>query len=282
MNGLLTNAVGRPVAVGLLVGLVVLLVTQLRGDEYEARVSLLATPAAASDQFGEVVALSLPAVVEVARNPSVLAAAARTGTSAADLADGVAVELVPASGLARLTVRAPSAERAAKAATAIAGAVIAANLLAPAGTLRLLDERPDVTRVAPDRPLGVGLALAAAVVAGVAAAALWHVRPGDGVRAALAAAGIHQPVTTARADDPTLPERLKTLCAATTRQARVVAVVPALSKDATGLARRMGVKPEGAGTAVIAVTPTGRRHDELSTVAAALPKDAVLVAVVLT
>jgi len=274
--------VGRPVAVGLLVGLLILLVTQLRGDEYEARVSLLATPAAAADQFGEVVALSLPAVVEVARSPSVLAVAARTGTSAEDLADGVAVELVPASGLARLTVRAPSAEQATKAAIAIARAVIAANLLTPAGTLRLLDERPDVTQIAPDRPLGVGLALAAAAVAGVAAAALWHVRPGNGVRTALTAAGIHHPVTTARADDPALPDRLKALCAAVARPARVVAVMPALAKDAATLARRMGVQPDGAGTAVIAVTPAGRRHDELSTVAGALQNDMVLVAVVLT
>jgi hypothetical protein len=267
--------VGRSVVVGLLVGLVVLLATQLRGDEYEARVGLLATPAGAATQFGEVVALSLPAVVEVARSPTVLAAAK---TLSAD----VAVELVPASGLARLTVRAPSAEQAGRAATAIARAVIAADLLAPAGTLRLLDERPDVTQVAPDRPLGVGLALAAAVVAGVAAAALRQVRPGNGVRAALSSAGIHHPVTTAKADDPQLPDRLTALCAAAARPARVVAVVPALAKEAANLTRRMGVAPEDTGTAVIAVTPAGRRQDALSTVAGVLPADAVLVAVVLT
>jgi capsular polysaccharide biosynthesis protein len=279
---ILTSTVGRPVLAGLLVGLLVLLVTQLRDDEYEARVSLLATPAGEASQFGEVVALSLPAVVEVAQSPSVLAEAARTGTSAEDLAGGVSVELVPASGLARVTVRAASGERAAKAATAIARSVIAANLLAPAGTLRLLDDRPDVTQVAPDRPLGVGLALAVAVLAGIATAALWHVRPGNGVRAALNAAGVHHPVATAKADDPALPARLTALCTAAARPARVVAVVPALTKDAAGLARRMGVKPEGTGTAVIAMTPSGRRQDELSRVAGVLPEDAVLVAVVLS
>jgi hypothetical protein len=263
----------RSVVAGLLVGLVVLLATQLRGDEYEARVGLLATPVAGAPQFGEVVALSLPAVVELARSPSVLA---KADAPAAD----VAVELVPASGLARLTVRAPSAEQASTAVTAIARAVIAANLLTPAGTLRLLDEHPDVTQVAPDRPLGAGLALVAAVVATVAAAALWQVRPG--VRAALAAAGIHHPVTTVTADDPDLPDRLTALCAAAARPARVVAVVPTLAKDAANLARRMGVEPDSAGTAVIAVAPAGRHQDELSTVAGVLPVDAVLVAVVLT
>jgi hypothetical protein len=273
----------RAMAVGLLVGLAVLLATQLRGDVYEARVGLLATPAGAAPQFGEVVALSLPAVVEVARSPSVLRTAARsTGIPAVELAEDVTVELVPASGLARLSVRAETGEEATQAATAIARGVIAANLLAPAGTLRLLDERPDVTQVAPDRPLSAGLALAAAVVAAIAAAALWQVRPANGVRAALSSAGIHHPVTTAQADDPGLPDRLTALCTAASRPPRVVAVLPTLTEEATALARRMGIKPHHTGTGVIAVTRTGRHQNELSTMAGILPKDTVLIAVVLT
>jgi hypothetical protein len=286
---------GRPLVAGLLAavltGLLVLLATELRGDEYEARIGLLAIPAApaagVTAQYGEVVALTLPALVEVAHSPSVLrAAAVATGTSPDQFAEHVAVELVPASGFARLSVRAPSATQAGAAVTAIARRLVDARLLAPVGTLRLLDGRPDIAQVAPDRPLGLGLALAAAAVAGVAAAALCHARrPGHAaVRAALAAAGIHHPVTTARADEPDLPERLAALCTAAGRAARVVAVAPAVAGQATALARRMtdDVFPVGADTGVIAVTRGGRgRQDELATVAGTLPADAVLLAVVL-
>jgi hypothetical protein len=283
---------GRPVVTGLLVaaltGLAVLLATGLHGEEFEARVSLLAAPAApvtgTTAQYGEVVSLTLPALVEVARSPSVLqAAAAQAGLPAEELGEHVAVELVPASGLARLSVRGRSAAQAGGAAIALARSVIAADLLAPAGTLRLLDTRPDVAQVAPDWPLGVGLALAAAAVAGIAAVALCRVRClGDGaVRAALAAAGIHRPVTTARAGDPDLPERLSALCAAAARSARVVAVVPELGGEAMALAERMAVKRHrnSAGPAVIALTRRGRQ-DELAAVVSALPADSVLLGVV--
>jgi hypothetical protein len=271
-----------------LTGAVVLLAVLLRGEEYEARVGLLATPAGpapgSTAQYGEVVALTLPALVELARSPSVLRAAADGWTSPEELGEHVAVELVPASGVARLSVRGPSAARAGAAAETIARAMIDAGLLAPAGTLRLLDAAPDVARVAPDRPLGIGLALAAAVVAGVAVLALCQVRrPGNAaVRAALTAAGTHHPVTTARVGDPGLPERLAALCAATGRGARVVAVAPALAREATALARRMPASPHpGAGAGVIAVTRARGPQDELATVAGALTADDVLVAVVL-
>lgn len=284
---------GRPVVAGSLVavltGAVVLLATLLRGEEYEARVGLLATPAAptagVTAQYGEVVSLTLPALVELARSPSVLRAAAGNWTSPEELGEHVAVELVPASGLARLSVRAPSSARASAAATSIARSMVDARLLDPAGTLRVLDPRPDVAQVAPDRRLGLGLALVAAVVAGVTAAALCQVRrPGSGgVRAALAAAGTHHPVTTARADDPDLPERLAALCTAAGRDVRVVAVVPALAGQATALSRRMAADPwPAAGAGVVAVTRGGRgRQDELATVVAALPAGDILVAVVL-
>ncbi len=284
---------GRPAVAGALAAVVtavgVLLASEVRPDEYEARVSLLATPATpaagATAQYGEVVSLTLPALVEVARSPSVLrAAAAHTGIPAGELGAQVAVELVPASGLARLSVRGPTAAQAGAAAIAIARTVIGADLLAPAGTLRLLDARPDVAQVAPDRPLGLGLALAAAVVAGVAAAGLRHVlRPGHGaVRAALAAAGVHHPVTTARADEPDLAERLDALCAATGRRARVVAVAPGVAAQATVLADRLASCHRGptTGSAVVAVTRRGGQ-DELATVVGALPSGSVLVGVVL-
>jgi hypothetical protein len=284
---------GRPAMAGLLIGvltgLTVLLATGLRGDEYEARVGLLATPAASATgttaQYGEVVSLTLPALVEVVRSPSVLdAAAARAGVPAAELGEHVAVELVPASGLARLSVRGESATQAGGAALALARSVISEDLLAPAGTLRLLDTRPDVIQVAPDWPLGIGLAIAAAAVAGIAAAALCQVhRPGSrAVRTALRATNIHHPVATARAGEPDLAARLSTLCSASGRSARVVAVVPALAGEATALADRMTVDPDRhtRGTAVIALTHRGRQ-DDLAAAVSALPSDSVLLGVVL-
>ncbi|MFC4852727.1 hypothetical protein [Actinophytocola glycyrrhizae] len=285
----------RPIVAGLvaavLVGGLVLLVTWLRGDRFEARVGLLAGPApdtAAGSQYGEVVSLTLPALVELARSPSVIRdAAAATGLARDELTDGVSVELVPASGLARLAVTGPSPEQSGAAVTAIARAMIDADLLAPAGALRLLDERPDVTRVAPDRPLGLGLALAAAAVAGVSAGALRHLRRGPAgepaVRRALAAAGVRQPVTTLSAADPELTGRLRTLCDAAARPVRVLPAAPDLGERAEELAARL---PDTAGEreasdAVVLVARAGGRQEELAVVAGVLPGDVVVVAVVL-
>ncbi|WP_158850955.1 hypothetical protein [Saccharothrix deserti] len=282
--------------VALLVALAVLLTVELGGEEYESRVGLLAV---ATDpppdgqapgvraQYGEVVALALPALVEVSRSPSVLRTPAdELGTTIEDLARRVSVELVPASGLARLSVRAATADEAAQAAMRIAQAVVDANLLAPAARLRLLD-RPETTRIAPDRPLAFGLALVAAVVAGLAAYAVGHLRRtrlGDQVRAALTAGGVRHPVAVLPDDDPGLAQRLTVLCEASARPARVVAVVPELTERAEALAAGLPDKTgePGDGDAVIVLVPAGsRRHDELATVVGALPAAATVVAVVL-
>ena len=288
------SVAGRPVVAGILaaavIGVLVLLVTGLRGDRYEARVGLLAEPAAegaAAPQYGEVVSLTLPALVELARSPSVVQVAAEaTGLAPGELVEGVSVELVPASGLARLAVAAPSAEQSGAAVTAIARAMIDADLLAPAGALRLLDARPDIVQVAPDRQLGLGLALAAAAVAGVSAGALRQShggRPGTAAaRKALAAAGVHQPVTTLSAADPDLAGRLRTLCDAVARPVRVVPVTPDLAARSEALAELVpGASGEAAAGAVIVVAHTGRRQDELAAVAGVLPAATVVVAVVL-
>ncbi|WP_433261922.1 hypothetical protein ACQPZF_28130 [Actinosynnema sp. CS-041913] len=267
------------VVVALVVGALVLLATVVKGEEYQGRVSLLAGPAGTeAPQYGEVVALSLPALVEVARSPSVLS---RAGTAAAQ----VTVEVVPASGLARLSVRAPTAGQARDGAAAVARAVVQADLLAPAAKLRLLDT-PQVTRIAPDWPLAVGLAFAAAVVAGLATAALRHLRRTrvtDSVRAALSAAGVGHPVAVVRDDDPGLVDRLTVLCDAAVRPARVVAVLPALAERAESLAEQLPDKTSepADGVALIAVAPLGGRQDELASVVGALPAGTTVVAVVL-
>ncbi|QFZ18236.1 hypothetical protein [Saccharothrix syringae] len=293
MTRLLDVVARRPVpvaaAVAVLVAAVVLLLVEVRGEEYESRVGLLAGPVATGGpaQFGEVVALSLPALVEVARSPSVLRAPAETiGVPTAELARRVSVELVPASGLARLSVRAPTADEAAEAASGIARAVVDADLLAPAARLRQLD-RPETARVAPDRPLGVGLALAAAVVAGLLVGAFAHLRrtrAGDRVRAALVAGGVGHPVTVLDGGDPELVRRLAVLCGAAARPARVVAVVPELADRAEELAAGLPDKTgePADGDALVAVVPRERgRHDELAAVVGALPASTAVVGVVL-
>lgn len=277
--------------VALLVAVAVLLVVEVGGEEHESRVGLLAVPTEGEGpeggraQYGEVVALSLPALVELSRSPSVLRAPAEElGTTTEDLARRVSVELVPASGLARLSVRAATADQAAQAATRISQAVVDADLLGPAARLRPLD-RPETTRVAPDRPLALGLALVAGVVAGLAAHAVGHLRrtrAGDHVRAALTAGGVRHPVAVLPDDDPDLARRLAVLCEASARPARVVAVVPELTDRAEALAAELPDKTgePADGDAVIAVVPDGGPQDELATVVGALPTTATLVAVV--
>ncbi|RSM45830.1 hypothetical protein DMA12_13275 [Amycolatopsis balhimycina DSM 5908] len=273
------------VAVALLVGALVLLVGLTRGAEYQGRVSLLATPAAANGApYGEVVSLALPALVELARSPSVLRAAApMSGYSPDELAGHVSVELVPASGLARLSVRAASAEQAGATATALGKAMIDADLLAPAAKLRTLDPRPDVVAVAPDGPLVLGLALVGAVAAGLATAALRRLTPGSGpgpVRRALAGAGVRRPVTVLRADDPAVTDRLAVLCRAAGRPVRVLPVTPDLAETAAKLAAGLP-EERGEGASVVAVAVGGRHQADLTAAAGVLPSDAVLVAVVL-
>ncbi|WP_410597404.1 hypothetical protein [Amycolatopsis sp. lyj-23] len=273
-------------AVALLAGALVLIVGLTRGEEYQGRVSLLAGPAAADGApYGEVVSLALPALVELARSPSVLQAAAPVSGYAPDeLAGQVSVELVPASGLARLSVRAPSAERAGATAKALAKAMIDADLLAPAGKLRTLDPRPEIIPVAPDVPLVTGLALVGAVAAGLATAALRRLTPGGGgpgpVRRALAAAGVHRPVAVLHEEDPAAADRLAVLCRAAGRPVRVLPVQPDLTETAAKLAAGLP-EESGEGASVVAVTPAGRHHPDLTAAVAVLPADAVLVAVVL-
>ncbi|MGV9360893.1 hypothetical protein [Amycolatopsis sp. NPDC003731] len=280
------KSVVSSVVVALLVGALVLVVGLTRGAEYQGRVSLLAAPAAADGApYGEVVSLALPALVELARSPSVLAAAAPvSGYSADELAGHVAVELVPASGLARLSVRAPSAEQAGAAAMALGKAMIDADLLAPAGKLRTLDARPDVVTVAPDVPLVGGLALVGAVAAGLATAAVRRLTPGGAgpgpVRRALAAAGVRRPVAMLREEDPSAADRLAVLCRAAGRPVRVVPVTPSLTEVAAKLAAGLP-EESGEGASVVAVTAGGRNQAELTAAVGVLPVDAVLVAVVL-
>jgi hypothetical protein len=277
-------------AVALFVAVLVLAVTSLRGEQYESRVALLAVPATQTDsaaQYGEVASLAMPAIVQLVHSPTVLESAARAASVAPrDLVVGV--ELVPASGLARLSVRAGSASQASAAVLALAKSVAEANFLAPAGRLRVLDDRPDTTRVAPDWKLTVGLALAAALAAGIATAAVRTLRrPRTGeaaVRAAVSAAGVRHPVALVREDDPGMLDRLTALCVAAARPVRVVPADHGLTAQAESLAASLPDKAgePGEGTAVIAVADGESEPGDLAAALAVLPASSVLVAVVLT
>ncbi|SEQ80369.1 hypothetical protein SAMN05216188_105164 [Lentzea xinjiangensis] len=275
------RAVLEGVLAAVVAGALVLLAVAWRDGESEGRIALLATPSTPdSTQFGEVTSLAAPAVVQLVRSPSVLDAAAKAaGTSPERMAGAIAVELVPASGVARLTVRADSAEHAATAVTAVAKAVIEADLLAPAARFRLVDDRPETATVTPDWRLATGLALVAAVIAGVAVAALRQLR---GNVAGPALAGIGHPVVVAHDGDPGLTERLTALCLAAARPVRVLPISPSLAERAEELARALPDKASepGDGTAVIAVAENHRRTD-LATALAVLPTSSVVVAVVL-
>jgi len=279
-------------AVAVVVAVLVLAVTSLRGERYESRVAVLAVPATQTDsaaQYGEVASLAMPAVVQLVHTTSVLEAAAKAASSTPREIDaGVNVELVPASGLARLSVRADSAAQASAAVTAIAKAVADANLLAPAGRLRVLDDHPDTIRVVPDWKLATGLALAAALAAAIAVAALRSLRrPRTGeaaVRAALEAAGMRRSVALVREDDPGMIDRLTALCLAAARPVRVIAADPGLAGQAEHLAAALPDKAgePGEGSAVIAVADGENGPGDLTAALSVLPGSAVLVAVVLT
>ncbi|MEV0675597.1 hypothetical protein AB0I60_03645 [Actinosynnema sp. NPDC050436] len=271
--------IGQGVLVALAVASLVVLATLFEDDEYQARVGLLAGPASANaPQYGEVTALALPALVELARSPSVVAA---VGTDV----ERVSMELVPASGLARLTVRASSSYQAKLEATTLANVLVKADLLAPAGKLRLLDD-PEVIRVSPDWPLTLGLALAAGVVAGLVTVVVRHLRRSrvtDGVRAALASAGVGHPVPVLPDGDPELLEKLTALLVATARPVRVVTTAPELVERSEDISDDLPDKvfEPADGTALVVVVPRTREQDALAGVVGAQPANTALVAVVL-
>ncbi|MDT8910145.1 hypothetical protein [Amycolatopsis sp. PS_44_ISF1] len=280
------------VAVALVVGLAVLLVSLLRGSTYQGRVSLLAEPvnqptSQTAPQYGEVVSLTLPAVVELARSPSVLRSVAPgSGYTPDELGAEVSVELVPASGLARLSVRTGTAEQAATTASALGQAMVDADLLAPVGRLRLLDPRPEVITVDPDVPLAAGLALVAAIAAGLAVLVSRRLVPerlraGTGfVRRSLGAAGVRRPVAVLRGADPATADQLAVLGRVAGRPLRVVPVAPELAEAAAKLEAGLPEEQTGEGASV-ALVADRQRCDQLTASAGLLPADAILVAVVL-
>jgi len=156
-----------------------------RAPEHQARVGIVATPVATGNQadpdYGAVVSSVMPALPEVAVSSPVLDRLADRfpDMDAASLAESVSVELVPASGVARVTATGDSPETATAVLEAVVDEIVDSDLVAPVGTFTLLgDVGAETTRVGPDPLLAGGLGLLAAVVVGLlAVAAVQVLRP---------------------------------------------------------------------------------------------------------
>ncbi len=156
-----------------------------RAPEHQARVGIVVTPAAGGDQadpdFGAVVSSVMPALPEVAvSSPVVDRLEGRVpGIDATTLAESVSVELVPASGVARVTATGDSPETATAVLDAVVDEIVERDLVAPVGTFTVLgDVGAETTPVRPDPLLAGGLGLLAAAVVGLlAVAAVQVLRP---------------------------------------------------------------------------------------------------------
>lgn len=256
-----------------------------------------AVPAAGSTSYGEVVSLALPSVPEVATGPTLLgAAAARVpgSPSPQDLRPDVSVELQPGSGVARIGVRSGDPELAGRLTEAVTEQVVRADLLAPAGELRAVDQRATVTRVSPDPVVGAAFALLAGLVAAATAAAMLLPRRRDAEREhaallrALDAAGA-DPVAVLDGADPVLASRVRVLAREAGRPLRVVAAGPGLEDRVRSLREELApvtalaaAGSPDAPSSVLAVAD--RRHtrtDDLAGTVCALPGAGALLAVVL-
>ncbi|WP_214405739.1 hypothetical protein [Pseudonocardia lacus] len=293
---------------GLAVGAVVVALLLNRPAVFAAQNSLIARPAAATadnpdaaGQFGEVVALGLPALPDLAVSSTILEAAARAvpdGPPADELASQVEMTLVPGAGVAKLTVRASDPDQAGRLATALVGALVATDFLQPAARLEVLDPEPQVVRVDTSIPTVGGIGLVTAVVVGAAAyAALRRIRPPGTdvheVHTAMSRAG-RPTVAILDGKDPALVDRLCALQRAGGLPLRIITIGPGQTDKSDALRAAVsgrGVQLSGmpnsatnsAPTSVVAVFDArSTRPDELTAVAAALPERSKMLAVVLT
>ena len=160
------------VIVGAIVMVAVAAYGMTRPNIYEARSTLVAAPrdaAAVNANFPGLVNLALPGVDELVHTDSVLNRthqAIPQSTPPDELTGQVAVSLVPASGVVRISVRQADPEAASQVVQALAKEVEASSLLDPLGQFRTLDDSaPVATKVSPDPRLAIGSAAAAGAIA---------------------------------------------------------------------------------------------------------------------
>lgn len=298
------------VLVGVLVTALVAGVFALLPPRYDGRVGLLALPVGSSGSallntsgvstsYGEVVTLAMPSIADLATSPTLLAAVAAEvpgSPTPDDLSSMIGVELLAGSGVARVSVHADSAELAGRLAEAVSARIADADLLAPAGELRVLDPSATVEQTAPDTALGLGLGLIAGLVAGLVTALVLRLRArtrrggtGRAVLASLAAAG-HGVVPMLDGRDPALTDRALVLARAAGGPVRVVAGASAVSDVVLALRSDLAREPvrTGAGArdeSLLLVVDRSTGADEatrevLDAAVRALPSGARVLAVV--
>jgi capsular polysaccharide biosynthesis protein len=169
----------------LIVSGVVIGYVSTRPPTYQARIAIIASPVdvkSSNADFSAVVSLTMAGVGETARSASVLAKAVSGVPNAPSpdvLADRVTVELVPGSGVARVSVTADSASQTSVLTRAVGAGIVNADLLRPVGIFRLVDTRaPQAYKIAPDLTLALGFGMTAGLLAAVlAGAAMLIFRP---------------------------------------------------------------------------------------------------------
>ncbi|OLM09993.1 glycosyltransferase [Pseudonocardia sp. Ae505_Ps2] len=267
-------------------------VTLVARPDVGATVSLDPARPVVSTSYGEVVSLALPALPEIVTGPSLLgraAAAVPGGPDPEQLRRAVSVELVPASGLARISVRDPDPGRAEALAEAVVDQVVAADVLDPAGRLVPVDTRAAVTPVATSTTLAAALALLAgivvAVVTGAALLPRRRATPHSGLLRAVAASG-RGPVAVLDAADPVLVDRIRLL--AGPDRTRVVPAGLGLETDARRITEALALRdgpvagPARPGAVVALADPRRTRTEDLTGVLTAVPERDRVLAVVLT
>lgn len=275
---------------------------------YQGRIGIVAQPASGaaasavlaasgSTSYGEVVALALPSLPELATGPTLLGAAVAQvpgAPSPQELRPDVGVELLPGSGVAQISVRSGDPALAGRLTEAVTEQVVRTRLLAPAGELRALDRQASVIRVSASPTLAAALALLAGLVAAAGAAAVLLPRrrdPGREYAALLRALGDtgRDPVAVLDGSDPVLARRVQVLARDAGRPLRVVAAGPGLEDRVRLLRDELGPdlpmadrgRPD-APASVLAVADRRRtRTDDLAGTVTALPDSGALLAVVL-
>jgi hypothetical protein len=142
-----------------------------RPPTYEVKVGLIATPTAersgSAMDFGQFVSLAMPSLPEFVVADDVVTAIRDQVPHAPSedaLRSAIKVELVPASGVARISVTTANPDTSQKVLGVVIDQVQRANLLSPVATLKPIGtSRPAATVVGRDPLLALGLGLVAAI-----------------------------------------------------------------------------------------------------------------------
>ena len=160
-------------AVGLAAMALVMSVLLSRPSVYQAQIGIVAqlqnTDKASAGDFGAVVAMTMQALPQLAVSDQTIKAVSEQVKDAPDpatLRRSITIDLVPASGVARLTVTGADQQTAIAVLKAVLEQIQKADLLAPVAKLNPLGGvNPSAQLVERDPKLALGLGLVAAVIA---------------------------------------------------------------------------------------------------------------------